>query len=148
MHSLDASGSSIQFNSNCTTLTPMTSGSSVCNWGGNMVASRAKGEGRHIITFMPQIYVKIILPVSRVQKGFHGFRTPLWQPRAFFEPRSCNVLFVCSLVKFWCNILSQLLFHVASKNLTKPFPRCTSYTFLIQKVLRMQRKTPFSALKI
>jgi len=44
MHSLDASDSSIQFNSNCTTLTPMTSGSSVCNWGGNMVASRAKGD--------------------------------------------------------------------------------------------------------
>jgi len=47
----------------------------------------------------------------------------------------------------WCNVLSQLLVHVASKDPTEPFPRCTAYNFLAQKVPRMQQEMSSGGLK-
>ena len=50
---------------------------------------------------------------------------------------------VCVFVSCtWFNVLSQLLVHVTSKNLTEHFPRCTAYNFLLQKTNTMQHETP------
>ena len=80
--------------------------------------------------------------------GVTGVRTPYWQPY-FFELRcSYNVLFVRLASCTWCNVLSQLLLHMAAKHLTQPFPRCTGYNFLVQKAPTMEQETLYSALKI
>jgi len=55
---------------------------------------------------------------------------------------------MCVFYSSSCNVLSQLLFHMASRNLREFFPRCTVYKFLVQKVPRMHEEMPSSALKI